>query len=136
MTEEFDHTVGIYELDIYGHANHVQFLNWLEEGRERLLRGKGLSFVRLGERDRRLVIVNVHLDYLASVVTGETVRILTSVEKIGRSSVRFGHRIQGKDGRPVLEGSVTMVFIDGGSRPQPVPEDFRKAFGPGDRAGG
>ncbi len=129
MKSSFRHTVGIYELDIYGHANHVQYLHWLEEGRERLLRGKGLSFVKLGESDRRLVIVNVSLDYKSAVRAGEEIDVESIIDSVGRTSVRFGHRILGLGGETVLDGSVTMVFVDSGGRPVGVPEDFRKAFG-------
>lgn len=128
MENRHEHLVGIYELDIYGHANHVQYLHWLEEGRERLLRTRGLSFVTLGQQDRRLVIVNVRLDYRAALSAGDAVSVRTAVGRLGRSSVRFDHRIETAAGATALEGEVTMVFVDGEGGPVSIPERFRRAF--------
>jgi acyl-CoA thioesterase FadM len=50
------------------------------------------------------------------------------VEKLGRSSVTFGHGMRAAEGREVLRGSVTMVFVDEGGRPAEIPEGFRRAF--------
>ncbi len=128
MVSSFKHTVGIYELDIYGHANHVQYLHWLEEGRERLMRQKGMSFISFGEAGRRLVIANVGLDFKAPLRAGEEISVETSIEKVGRTSVRFGQRISGAVAGLALEGSVTMVFVDSAGKPAEVPESFKKAF--------
>jgi YbgC/YbaW family acyl-CoA thioester hydrolase len=123
----FEHVVCIYELDIYGHANHVQYLHWLEEGRERLFLTRGLSFVTLGTWDRRLVIANVNLDYRAPLASGDRILIETSLARLGRTSVRFGHRIETPEGNVALSGEVTMVFVDAAGRPAAVPDRFREA---------
>jgi acyl-CoA thioester hydrolase len=124
------HTIRIFELDAYRHANHTVYLQWLEEGREGFLESRGLSFLRFLEEGTPLVMVNLDVNYLGQVERGDEARIETWVDRIGRTSVRFGHRILGAKEKPVLEGSATMVFVGADRRPVPVSEAFRAAVAP------
>jgi len=123
------HRVDISELDPYSHANHTAYIKWLEEGRERLLRSRGFSFLVMAGESRRPVLANLNLDFKGQANWGDEIAVETRVEKLGRSSVTFGHGMRSREGREVLRGTVTMVFVDGSGRPAEIPEEFRRAFG-------
>ncbi|MHC4778202.1 MAG: acyl-CoA thioesterase [Planctomycetota bacterium] len=123
------HTVRIFELDPYVHANHTAYLQWLEEGREGFLHDLGLSFIEFLEEETPLVMVNVNVNYTGQLRRGDVVDVETWVGKVGRTSVRFDHRIVVDGGEDVLRGSATMVFVGPTRRPIPVPAGFHEALG-------
>jgi acyl-CoA thioester hydrolase len=122
------HRVDISELDPYSHANHTAFIRWMEEGRERLLRGHGTSFLELAREGHRLVLANLTVDYKGSANWGDEIAVGTRVEKLGRSSVSFGHCMRARDDAEILRATVTMVFVDPEGKPAPIPDGFRRAF--------
>lgn len=127
ISASYMHRVTISELDPYHHANHCFMLKWLEEGRERLLRAAGTSFLDLFNAGQRLVLVNLDVDFRGSAAYGDEVGIVTFMERIGRTSVVFGH-LASIGARPAMEGTATMVFIGENGKPIAVPEPFRRAI--------
>jgi acyl-CoA thioester hydrolase len=126
----WQHTVRIFELDPYVHANHTAYLQWLEEGREAFLVQHGFSFLRFLEEDTPLVMVNMNVDFTGQARWGDVVEVETRLERFGRTSVRFGHRISIAGGSDVLVGTATMVFVGRDRKPVSVPGDFRAALSP------
>lgn len=127
-THRWTHRVRIRDLDAYGHTNHTAFLQWLEEGRERFLRDRGLSFLSFLEAGTPLVMAGLKADYRGQVAYGADVEVETRVDRVGRTSVAFGHRVAAA-GAVVLEAQATMVFVDRAGRPVAVPEGARPHLG-------
>ena len=61
------------------------------------------------------------------VAWGDEADVETRIGKLGKTSVRFDHRIALAEGRTVLEGTATMVFVDPQGKPVNIPPAFRKA---------
>jgi len=127
--DSFRHRPIVSDIDAYGHVNHGAYVRWLEEGRERFLRTKGFSFLSLAAESARPVLVNLNLDFRSPLAWGEEVDVRTRVEKLGKSSLRFGHEVLGSSGRLLLTGSATMVFVTEGGGAVEAPLRFREAFG-------
>jgi acyl-CoA thioester hydrolase len=72
------------DTDHLGHVNHNVFVNLLETGRIEifLAEGNGLPSAGCG-----LVLVSIHIDFLAEVFWPGTVEIGTRITRVGRSSV-------------------------------------------------
>ncbi len=123
------HRVRIFDLDAYGHVNHTVFLQWLEEGRERLLREQGFSFLKFLQEGASLVMAHLNVDYKASMAWGDEAIVETRVARMGQTSLQFGQRvISAKDTERVLEAEATMVFTSPAGRPVPIPPAVRKTF--------
>jgi 4-hydroxybenzoyl-CoA thioesterase len=72
--------------------------------------------------------VKVEMEYLRPVHYGDRVAVRVSVEKVGRSSVRF--RYEGSVlGQPVFRARNTAVVVDMKTfKPITVPDDLRRKF--------
>lgn len=126
----FDFTVLVRDLDPQAHmANHV-YIAYLSEARARFMRERDPG----GGVLRPSVVADVHLRYVSSLLAMESFRIGVRVTRIGRSSIGFGYRFEGADGRLVAEGDSVEVLVDTVTRqPRPVSAAGRAALGlPGD----
>jgi acyl-CoA thioester hydrolase len=92
------------DLDPLGHLNQAVYHELLEEGRGALLaRGRGFPFV----------LAHVELDYLAEVRKDHgSVYVVTTVERVGRSSVTLAERIEHLDGEVAASGRSVLVAWD------------------------
>jgi acyl-CoA thioester hydrolase len=92
------------DLDPLGHLNQAVYHELLEEGRGAFLsRAQSFPFV----------LAHVSLDYRAEVRKDhESVVVVTSVEKVGRTSVTLSERIERADGVLAAEGRAVLVAWD------------------------
>jgi thioesterase III len=128
----FNVDVRAYEIDVYDHVNNAVYIQWLEEGRSRLLLDKGLNYVNIRQSwGVRFMTVRTEIDYRRALVLGESARVDTIVEKFGNTSAIFSQTItRHGDKQPAAQARVVIVFtsIETG-RPVPVPGEFRKLYG-------
>ena len=92
------------DLDPLGHMNQAVYHELLEEGRGALL-SRGQAFL--------FVIAHVELDYHAEMRKDhEAVDVVTSVERVGRTSVTLAERIERLDGTVAASGRSVLVAWD------------------------
>lgn len=121
----FEFTVLVRDLDPQAHmANHV-YVAYISEARARLLREL--------DPDARLfrpsVVADVHVRYMSSLQPREVFRVGVAVTRVGTSSVTFGYRILGHDGRTCAEGdSVEVTVHPETRRPRPLSAEARRAL--------
>lgn len=111
-----------YELDAYGHVNNAVHVSWLEHGRLCFLRDRGLTYTSIPEEyGVHVVVVHQEVSYRAQVALGDQLKVVSAIERFGRSSFVFAHRIEYEDGRLAADGRVTMVCVgpDGASFAMP-----------------
>ncbi len=128
----FNVQVRAYEIDVYDHVNNAVYIQWLEEGRSRLLQDKGFDYVNIGrEWGVRFMTVRTEIDYRMALKLGEIARIDTSVERFGNTSVTFAQSITRlPDDAPAAVARVVVVFTgEKSGRPVPVPTEFKRLFG-------
>ncbi|HMS16730.1 MAG TPA: thioesterase family protein [Planctomycetota bacterium] len=122
-----------YELDSYGHVNNAVYMQWLEHGRSRHLQDKGFDYHAITQAwGVRLVTVSTKIDYRASLHLDDDVKVLTTVERIGRTSVTYKQAIfVRRDDQELVaaDGSCTIVFTDAAmTTPMPVPVEFKALY--------
>jgi acyl-CoA thioester hydrolase len=103
------------DVDAYGHVNNAVFLNYLEEGRDRLVESL------FGEHAWDFVIARVAIDYRSELSqTDREVLVRCGVTGFGTSSVRTAERVLTADGTLSAEAESVIVARDpatGRSRP-------------------
>lgn len=102
------------DLDALGHVNNAIYLNYLEEGRDRLLESC------LGESFAHVVIARVEIDYRHEIARGvDFVVVHAAVESVGTSSIVTVERIELPDGTVSAQSRTVNVMRaaeGGGSR--------------------
>ena len=86
--------VRFYELDPYNHLNHTMYLAYCEVARVEALESVGIGLPTLAEKGFRIVVTNINGAFLAPVLVGETLTVVTDVVSIGRASYEWYHRIE------------------------------------------
>ncbi|MEQ8766649.1 MAG: thioesterase family protein [Planctomycetota bacterium] len=125
--DEIRWSVRSYELDFYQHVNHAVYASWMEEARNRYLTARGRSYADYPESlGLWIVVVSSHLEYRASAVAGDEIRIRTHIERVGRTSVTFLHEVDRlPEEKRLVDGRVVMVFKGRDGRAAAVPAELR-----------
>ena len=126
-------TVQPSDIDEFGHANNVRYLQWLENVAWAHSVSLGLSM----DDYRRLgcgVVARKHeLEYLAPTFAGDELLLGTWVrENDGRLSMWRAYQIvRPRDGKTILRGSTHWVCIDMKTgKPRRMPPEFVEGYKP------
>lgn len=94
-TTQFAHKVDIQcrfsDYDIFGHINNNSFMAFFDLGKSEFFNdslGRACTPADLGA-----VIVNINVDFLQPANTGDALRVLTAVDRLGDRSFRLYQRI-------------------------------------------
>lgn len=135
-------TVRSYEIDSYAHLNNGVYIAWFEQGRQLWLKSKGYSYDGLAARKEWFVVARTEVDFRRPLVEGQLVELTTTIEALGRSSVRWRQTMRASsngdkpvaveapvvaDSPVVAEALTVMVFSGEGGWSIPIPADFRAA---------
>jgi len=132
-------SVRSYEIDSYAHLNNGVYIAWFEHGRQMWLKTKGYTYDSLAARKQWFVVARTEVDFRQPLSEGQTSELTTSIESLGRSSVRWNQTLrllpEGPDSadpsptdKPLVAEAVTiMVFSGEGGGSIPIPSDFRAA---------
>ena len=118
-----------YHIDSYGHVNNTRYLEFLEEARW-VLKDKYFHFFEKHQDKYGLVVVNNNIDYHAPLFINDTIRIESSVQRIGNKSVVFIHNIiSDKNNHQIAHAKATFVFFNRNTNlSESIPLDLRKNF--------
>jgi acyl-CoA thioester hydrolase len=118
------------EIDSFGHVNHAVFLQYLEHARFEALEAAGFSWPLLAERDWRIFVVRIEVDYLAEARRGDDLVIRTWAEGFRRTTMELGQEILRRNPSPqrVVQARVVAVWVGPDRRPMRVPEVVRKGL--------
>lgn len=115
-----------YELDPYGHLNNGVYVNWLEHGRLRYLKDRGMSYDSVpADHGVFVVVVRQEIDYKAQVRLLDRLRMTSAIARFGNTSFTFEQSIAFEDGREACRAVVVMVCVDGEGRAVPMPPALR-----------
>jgi acyl-CoA thioester hydrolase len=79
-----------------------------------------------------IVLARIEIDFKKSIMLDDAITLETSIESMGRTSVRFLQRIVAESSEETYSvAKVTAVFIDRNRRPVPVPEAIRNTYSDG-----
>jgi acyl-CoA thioester hydrolase len=115
------------ETDCLGHINNAVLPVWLEEARTDLFR---LFNPSLAMKTWNLILRKYEVDLIAQIWREHRIEILTSIEKIGNSSLTVLQRVR-QNGQEVAVGRTVLVHFDyEAARSVPIPEAIRVLLQP------
>ena len=114
-----------YEVDLYGHVNHANYVHYLEAARVEALEAVGLALPEIRRQGYLIVAVDLAVKYHAPAYAGETLEILTRVREIrGARSIWAQEIREVRSRRLTVTAEVTGAFMLDNGRPVRVPRDF------------
>jgi acyl-CoA thioester hydrolase len=114
------------DLDLLGHVNNVNLAGWLEDGRVALeLPVQPVTAEYVGPV---IVLVDLHVQYLAEIRMGAEIRVGTRVERIGTSSVTVGQAVFADGGCAAIAQAVEVLIDHETRKPMAWPPAFRALF--------
>lgn len=126
---ELEFKVRDYECDMDHVVNNAVYLNYLEHARHEFLAGLGIRFGELARQGVSLVVTRIEIDFKASLVSGDTFYVRTSLGRKGRIRLKFNQDIYRKaDQRHMLSAVVTGTALNERGRPQ-IPAELDRALG-------
>jgi len=112
------------EVDVNGHVNNANYVDYMEWGREEWYERQGFPYARLFALGAVTVTANLNLNFRQECRQGEFLVITTRPERLGRTSFAFHQEIRRRDGT-LAAGVITVVTIDPATRKsRPVPDEL------------
>lgn len=114
------------DLDILGHVNNVTYLTYFENARAEWIHDLGGL---TAEDGLSLVVVQTNISYKNSATHPASLKVVTSIQRIGNSSMTLHQSLQDRDGGTIYsEAEVTLVWVNmAENKPCAVP-DFIKQW--------
>ena len=125
------------EMDAFQHVNNVTYARWLESGRIAYFERIGL-LERMRTEGVGPILARRGIEYRRPVTFPDTVRVETTVKRIGNSSLTMASRIRSEvQGVEVAADEEVIVLFDyRAARPTRVDERLRTAIAALERSGG
>ena len=116
-------------------AYYPNFFLWLDRSTHALFETAGVPMREMMQR-RRIGVppVRVEIDFLSPAAWGDTLEIVSAVERLGQRSVTIAHLIKGADGRSIARATETRAFVSIEHEPvhrataTQIPDDVRDAL--------
>lgn len=129
MQSELFLEVRYYETDQMGIVHHSNYVRYFECGRTDMLKKLGLPIEQIEQTGVMLPVVAVECRYKVPARLGDTLRVVSIIDKVPMAKLVIRNEIYNPAGQLVCEGSVTLGFIDSVSRrPVRCPEALTRIF--------
>ncbi len=129
MQSELFLDVRYYETDQMGIVHHSNYVRYFECGRTDMLKKLGLPIEQIEQTGVMLPVVAVECRYKVPARLGDTLRIVSIIDKVPMAKLVIRNEIYNPAGQLVCEGCVTLGFIDSVSRrPVRCPEALTRIF--------
>ena len=111
------------DTDAGGRIHFSNAFRWAEVAEVGLIRSV-LSLEEWSDFPRK----HVHAEFLQVLRFDDEIEVRLRVERLGTTSITYAWTIF-KDGEPYVIGGHTVVHVDKGGRPSPIPDRIRSALG-------
>lgn len=128
---KFEHFLDVryYETDQMGIVHHSNYIRYFECGRIAMLEEVGLPMHKIEASGVMLPIISVECRYKYPAKLGDKLKIVTSFDELPRARFTVKSEVYNQDGQLLVEGSVSMGFIDSTTRrPIRCPESLIAVF--------
>ena len=128
---KFEHFLDVryYETDQMGIVHHSNYIRYFECGRLAMLDEVGLPMHKIEQMGIMLPIISVECRYKYPAKLGDRLKIVTRFDELPRARFTVFSEVYNQDGHLLVEGSVSMGFIDSATRrPVRCPENFSDLF--------
>lgn len=115
---KFEHNLDVryYETDQMGIVHHSNYIRYFECGRMAMLDEVGLPMHKIEDTGIMLPIISVECRYKYPARLGDRLRIVTWFNELPRARFTVMSEVYNQDGQLLVEGSVSMGFIDSSTR--------------------
>ncbi len=128
---KFEHFLDVryYETDQMGIVHHSNYIRYFECGRLAMLDEVGLPMHKIEQMGIMLPIISVECRYRYPAKLGDRLKIVTRFDELPRARFTVFSEVYNQDGQLLVEGSVSMGFIDSATRrPVRCPENLSVLF--------
>ena len=128
---KFEHFLDVryYETDQMGIVHHSNYIRYFECGRMAMLDEVGLPMHKIEATGVMLPIISVECRYKYPAKLGDRLKIVTYFNELPRARFTVMSEVYNQDGQLLVEGSVSMGFIDSATRlPIRCPEELLNLF--------
>jgi acyl-CoA thioester hydrolase len=116
-----------HDTDAGGVVYYANYLKHLEEGRTELCLMRGVDTAALAKQGIYLVVSRVEIDYKAAACYGDTVKIVTKMEKMSRVAMDFLQSITRED-KLLIKAKVTLVCVTSDFKLISIPDGIKKSL--------
>ena len=113
---ELNLEVRYYETDQMGIVHHSNYIRYFECGRIAMLDEVGLPMHKIEEMGLMMPIISVECRYKYPAKLGDRLKIVTRFDELPRARFTVFSEVYNQDGQLLVEGSVSMGFIDSATR--------------------
>jgi len=121
MQHETQIEVRYFETDGQGIVHHANYFPYFELARIRLLAAAGLEYAELERQGVFLVVHSISCRYHLPALFGDTLRIVTIVEKASPARIDHSYRVL-RDDDLLAEGKSTIACVNGEGVVQRIPD--------------
>ncbi|MDH5379133.1 MAG: acyl-CoA thioesterase [Gammaproteobacteria bacterium] len=121
-----DFKVRDYECDLQGVVNNGVYQNYLEHTRHEFFLSEGIDFADLCRRNIHLVVVRAELDFMASLVSGDSFWVGTTIQPSSKIRFEFLQDIyRATDNKKMLAARIVCTGLNERGRPY-LPDEVRQ----------
>jgi acyl-CoA thioester hydrolase len=119
MTYRTDIQVRFNDTDMLGHLNNTAYALYAEQARVEFFRSLGMGRITL-------ILAHISLDFRKQVTFGDKVHVITTVAKVGNSSVTLLQNVFANSELSAEIKSVVVLFDYEAQKPKVVPSELRE----------
>ena len=130
MKLRFTEKIYTYHIDFAGHVNNIIYIQWMENGRVRMLEEIGFPPTELANNQGIVpILTETHIKYKHPLFLFNTVTIESWVSKMNNASAILEFRFYNEEGELCAEGWQKGLFINRETmRPTRLMPNHQKAF--------
>ncbi|MDO8602408.1 MAG: YbgC/FadM family acyl-CoA thioesterase [Candidatus Omnitrophota bacterium] len=116
-----------HDTDAGGVVYYARYLEHLEEGRFEFCLSKGVNIAESAKEGAIFPVVHFEIDYKSPARYGDQVRIFTSIEKTGFSSIHFLQEIK-KGDMALIKAKTVLACVNEALKPRAIPDKIKQAL--------
>ena len=126
----FEEKIYTYHIDFVGHVNNIIYIQWMENGRVKLLEAMGFPAYDLAQNDGVVpILTDTTIKYKRPFFLNNTVKVECWVSKLNNASAILEFRFFNEHGELCAAGNQKGLFIDRQTmRPSRLDEKHRAGF--------
>ena len=126
----FQEKIYTYQIDFVGHVNNIIYIQWMENGRVKLLEAIGMPVTELAHGEGVVpILTETNISYKKPFFLNNSVRIETWVSKLNNASAILEFRFYNENDELCASGWQKGLFISRKTmRPSRLSERQREAF--------
>ncbi len=115
------------DTDAGGVVYHANYIKYLERARTEYFRGHGISVAELAGNGFVFPVVRLEIDFKSPALHDDLLSVTTCPVRVGGSSITLCQNIfRKKDGKLLVEGSVTLACISPALQARRIPLEIRE----------